>query len=591
MAQESVNLTIARQQVMDKQYDAAQKMYAQLYDTRPFDKSLYKEYLDVLLELKLYDEANILIDRMILIRRQDVSLLVDKGVVWKLQNPKKAKQNPYFEEVYTKVVADEYATRQLADALVRANEYEWAIKVLEKVGNNIYNMPTFFSKELAVLYGQMGNTDKAINATLDIIEGNVRQLNEVKESLLTLIKDDDKKYQYTLKQLDNRIQANSNSVAGFVLLKVWMYTFKNNYQGALEIIIDYDKMMDNSGNQVLGFVKMATEESQYDIAIEGTKYIMSLGRSSFVFEKANEDNLLLRYEQLKRAVGNTTELINPLQQDFKTFFTTFPEYYGAPIIRSYAQFVAYYLHQVDTAIHILEASLQAPNNSRENKAWSKIDLGDYYLLKGAIWDATLIYSQVEKDFKQDFIGEQARFRNAQLAYFNQDFEWAQAQLKVLKAATSDLIANDALNLSLLITENVAPMDTAKTLLKQYAQADLFVFQNKLTQADSILSVIQDAEKDAPIIDNVLKLRAEIALKQNNPKLAISYLQALLEAFADEVLADDALFMMATIYEQQLKDKKNAALYYEKIITDYAGSTFLQQARIRYAALQNASKSL
>ena len=72
-----------------------------------------------------------------------------------------------------------------------------------------------------------------------------------------------------------------------------------------------------------------------------------------------------------------------------------------------------------------------------------------------------------KEFKNDPLGHLAKFKNAQVYYFSGEYDWCQAQLDVLKASTSKLIANDALELSVLITDNYN-MDTSETAMKLFA---------------------------------------------------------------------------------------------------------------------------
>ena len=146
-------------------------------------------------------------------------------------------------------------------------------------------------------------------------------------------------------------------------------------------------------------------------------------------------------------------LLRNVLNEYQQFLILYPQYFTTPFIRSYAKVQARFAGNTDSAIVLLQQAINAPNTRREFVGYCKLDLGDYYLLQDRVWDATLLYSQVDKDFKEDLLGEEARFRNAKLAYYRGDFKWAQDQLSVLKASTTELIANDALYLSVLITEN------------------------------------------------------------------------------------------------------------------------------------------
>ncbi|RYF91715.1 MAG: hypothetical protein EOO00_07980 [Chitinophagaceae bacterium] len=221
--------------------------------------------------------------------------------------------------------------------------------------------------------------------------------------------------------------------------------------------------------------------------------------------------------------------------------------------------------------------------------WAKLQLGDYYILTGKIWDASLAYSQVDKAFREDQLGEEARFRNAKLAYYRSDFEWAQGQLSVLKASTSELIANDAMYLSVLITENIPP-DSVMTPLQRFAYADLLLFQNKDKEAEALLDSIAQAFPKHPLNDDILMLRSRLAVKHRDYKLALDYLRQVYEACKncgkDDLLRDDALFRTADIYHHFLEQPVLAKQYYEQLILDFPGSTFVQTARQKLAELDN-----
>jgi tetratricopeptide (TPR) repeat protein len=192
---------------------------------------------------------------------------------------------------------------------------------------------------------------------------------------------------------------------------------------------------------------------------------------------------------------------------------------------------------------------------------------------------------VDKDFKQDMLGEEARFKNAKLSYYTGDFKWAQGQLDVLKASTSELIANDALNLSVLITENNPPADSNTTPLLMFARADLLEFQNKDQQAIDILDSISSTYPEHPLLDDILMQKVNMAYKKQDYSEAAMLLQKIVSNYADDVLADDAIFNLAQINEEFFSNKDEAKRLYEQILTKYPGSSFVNQARKNYRRLR------
>lgn len=184
---------------------------------------------------------------------------------------------------------------------------------------------------------------------------------------------------------------------------------------------------------------------------------------------------------------------------------------------------------------------------------------------------------MDKAFREDLLGEEARFRNAKLSFYTGDFEWAQGQLNVLKASTSELIANDALSLSVLITENIPP-DSNLVPLRRFAYADLLVFQNKDKEAEVLLDSILTNFPKHPLEDDILLQLAKIDIKHKDFNNALARLNEIYLKHGKDVLADDALFLSAKIYEQNLKENSKAKEYYEKIVIEFPGSTFVQSSR-------------
>ncbi len=208
-------------------------------------------------------------------------------------------------------------------------------------------------------------------------------------------------------------------------------------------------------------------------------------------------------------------------------------------------------------------------------------------MQGEIWEATLLYSQVDKAFKDDILGHEARFRNARLSYYAGDFQWAQTQFKVLKASTSKLIANDALDLAVFIADNLG-LDSTTTSLKLYSEADLLVFQNRFKEAFQKLDTLLEKFPEHALEDDVFYMKAQIYKKQKNWENAIRMYENIIENHTTEIRADNALFELADLYEKQLKNLEKAKELYEKIFIDFSNSTFAVEARKRFRKLRGDS---
>jgi TolA-binding protein len=213
-----------------------------------------------------------------------------------------------------------------------------------------------------------------------------------------------------------------------------------------------------------------------------------------------------------------------------------------------------------------------------------VELGDIYLMSGNQWEATLLYSQVEKANKNDTIGFTAKYRNAKLFYYIGEFDWSKAQLDVLKASTSKLIANDAMELSLLISDNMDE-DSSYTALTVYSKADFFAFQNKFDSAFIKLDSIEKFYPASKLMDEVCFKKADIYIQTGKYELADSMLQKIVTNYPSYILADDALFRLAELNEYQFKNKAKAQQLYQDLMTNYPGSLFVVEARKRFRNLR------
>jgi len=205
-------------------------------------------------------------------------------------------------------------------------------------------------------------------------------------------------------------------------------------------------------------------------------------------------------------------------------------------------------------------------------------------LIGEPWESTLLYSQVEKSSKETPVGYEAKLRNAKLSYYRGDFALAQSHLDILKMATTREIANDAMSLSLLIKDNTQ-LDTGDVVMKRFADIDLLIFQNKKFEALSALKKLKEDAADHPIIDEILYREAELNMEMAKFEAALDLLQEIVDNFGEDILGDDALFLIGTIYEDQLNEKDQAKEVYQEFLIKYPGSNKAAEARKRFRTLR------
>jgi len=246
----------------------------------------------------------------------------------------------------------------------------------------------------------------------------------------------------------------------------------------------------------------------------------------------------------------------------------------------------FYVDSKDTAAIFLESIIKSHWVDAQFSARCKLDLGDIYVLKNEPWEATLVYSQVEKAQKDQPLGNQAKLKNAKLAYFTGQFDYAKDNLDVLKLATHREIANDAMDLSLFIQDNTAlDDDSTHAALQAYANVELMIFQNKFNLALASLDTILIKYKGSSLDDEVYYLQAKIYKKLGKYEAAIQKLESLGNAFKSDIYGDDAAYMMANIYEVNLMNNEKAMELYNKFLIDFPASIYAVEARKRYRVLR------
>ncbi|HNX78643.1 MAG TPA: hypothetical protein PKJ24_02115, partial [Prolixibacteraceae bacterium] len=255
------------------------------------------------------------------------------------------------------------------------------------------------------------------------------------------------------------------------------------------------------------------------------------------------------------------------------------------LVKAFAHLLSFYLKESEKAIAVLEKGLKIPGLKAEEWGDLKTELADVYINADDPWEATLLYAQVIDANKENALGDEVKLKKAKLGYYMGNFDWAKAQLDVLKASTSKLTANDAMELALFISNN-SGQDSTQAALTRFARADLLFFKNKDSLALLTLDSIQSMFTFDLLGDDILYRKAKIEVRRNNYLQAITLLEEIVRNFSWDLLADDALFMMGEIWQYQLRDNAKAAEAYRKILFDYSGSIYVSEARKRYRELSS-----
>jgi len=582
LAQTDTDEQLAAQYFKNGEYEKAEVYYQKLYK-RYNDEFFFQYYVDCLLKLENFSEAEKTVEKRIRKEGNPV-LYVYLGYVQKTAGDAKAS-----EQAYGKAISELPPFQRQIDALASAfsdkGELDYVVRTYEK-GRKLLNGLYNYRFELAAVYNRQGKFDKALEEYLDALTEDESQITKVRTDLLDLFLADqtNAKQEYFEEAVIGRIQRQPQKDI-YPELLIWHFEQQKKFSQAFAQAKALDRRNKEDGARIMQFAHICRANESFDLAIEAYQYVIRKGRDSYYYLSCKKDLVNTLYE---KAIAGGTYTEQELLDLEKTFLTTLDEFGRngnvAQMMMNLAELYTFYIHDAAKGIDLLYEVLELPGIDRKNLALAKIQLADALLFTGEIWETTLLYSQAEKMFKRDEIGRIAKLKNAKLAYYTGQFEWAQAQLNVLKAATSDLIANDALYLAMLIGDN-SIMDTTYTALSTFARADLFLYQNKLDSAKFALDSIEEFYPGHSLQDDILFKRAQIAEREGDYELAQENYHRVWKEYPTDLLADDAVYRMAQLQETEFHSNSTAMEYYQELLLHYPGSLFTVEARKRYRSLR------
>lgn len=579
--QDEIDEKLAYQYLQNGEFEKALSYYEKFYAQK--GSAYYPAYLNCLIGLEKFGKAEKLIQKEIKLNPSQLSYNVDLGLLY-YQTHDTSKGNSSFEKAIKELDTNPLQIEELANTFREKKLINYTIEVYLKA-KKLLKSQFNFNFDLAQAYNESRQFDLMIEEYLNLLLENKGYLQSIQNALQTNVYSENtgEKSGFLKSGLLKYIQKYPDNEV-FPEMLIWVYMQEDNFKGALIQAKALDKRLNESGNRVYRLSKLALSNKQYDVAIDGFNYVIGLGKTSSLYmsgrislvntmkEKITES----RYtqEDLFALESNYTTTIDELGKSSLTL----------SLLRGLANLYAFYLHKIPEAIKLLEETLGLPQLPAQEIAYCKLELADILLISGDIWEASLLYSQVEKAFSHDQLGETAKFKNAKISYYTGDFLWAKAQLDVLKGSTSKLIANDAMNLSLLITDN-STIDTNTRPLLYFARADLLFYQNKLSESLATLDTLDVAFPLHSLSDELLMMKYEIYKKEQQYDKCQDALNELLKKYGNDILGDDALFLLAELHQYILNDKEKAMELYKQLMIDYKGSSYTIEARKRFRALR------
>lgn len=586
-AQVSVNPTnerLAYQFYANKEYDKAADLYQQLYNETKRSQ-YFNQLIDCLLQQNKFDEAKDKLRPFLKINPNAWKSHVDLAYVY-LKNGENDKSEKYIAKIVKDVPENKNSILEVANILRTRTFNDAAIELYNK-GAQSDKVDYKFYSEKAYAYNSLLDFENCVKYYLLFLEENPVQYDNVKNRFRVLLMYD--------------MNGNVNDVMRMALLRstqekpeneefsqllMWFSLQQKDYELAMMQLKALDRRKGNHESDIIYISQIALDNQQFDIAIDGYEYVASKSKEGVFYIDAEVGLLETQYQKAVVEGSHDKVFYETLSERIAKAFKEIGFYkYTKSLMTIQAHILAFELDKSDEAIELLNNALQLGFSNADN-AVLKMELADIYLFKDEVWEATLLYSQIEKAMKNEPIAHEARFKNGQLRYFIGEFEWAQASLDILKAATSKLIANDAMTLSLTISDNLE-FDTIG--LKRLAKADYYIYQHRYDLANQMLDSINAYNPNEVSMPSLLYRKAKITKENGDFNQSDSLYKRIYEGYADSYIADEALMEDAQLLEYQLDKKEDAMECYAKLFDYYTASVYVAQARKSYRRLRDEIK--
>lgn len=570
---------LAKRYFEDGAYEKAVVFYEKLVEKDPRRTDYTEGLITCYQQLERYSDAETFLLTKIEQGKPNPVFFIELGYNYTLQNsPEKA--NQYYDQAIAIIDKNPNYGYGLGVRFQKHALLDYAIKAYSRAME--LNPKLDYNYQMARIFGEQGDIDKMFSAYLTLIIERKSSLSAVVRNFDDFVTEDvENENNIKLKTILLKNAQKDPNVVWNQLLS-WLFVQQKQYGSAFRqekaIYKRADattlQRLENLGNITVEDNDLETAQSIYEYIIantndEVTKLNAELNIIDIQLIDADEKQLTQVQKQYEVLIAMHGYKSQTLQLQI-----------------AYANFLTFKKDLPQPAIEILKNSLELPLN-RRGTAYVKLALGDILVFNKKFNEALIYFSQVQKSLKNDVLGQNARYKVAQTSFYKGDFDWALTQLKVLRGSTSQLIANDAMQLSLLISDNSLE-DSTQTALRKYARADLLAYQNKTKEAIDELNGILLDHKGEKIEDEALLKQGELLVGLKDYGTAELNYRKIIEFYGNGILADDAYFQLGELYRTILNEPEKAKAQYEKIIYNYQDSYYFPQARQYFRKLRGDS---
>lgn len=582
------NIDFAKEYYQNGEFEKALLYLPDLFDDNP-SHTIYEWYFGSLIATKDFKTAEKVVKQQLKRENRNLFLYVDWISLFAIQDKQKDVAEKV-DELIENLNNNRGQIQQLSRYFAEKQQPEVSLRILEKA-KELNNGGYGYEFEVAEIKGTMGKYDEMIAAYLELLQINPSYLNSVRTALLrTLNFDEEPEYAALIQQEILKKIQQYPEITTYNEFLIWIQLQQKDFYGAYLQSKSLDLRFKEQGSRISNIAFLAYNNEDIRTAKKAFEYLVNEQDINKLI-KLKAITYWLKIKTNEAIQNRDTTAFPMLGNEYKTVLdSTGIVEETAELVQDYALLLASKLNKPDACENLL---LEAINNGKLLKTSLgklKIALGDFYVMQNNVWEASLLYIQVDKTFKEDILGHEAKLKNSLVYYYTGSFEYAQSQLDVLKASTSKLISNDAIELSLLITDNLA-LDTITTPLEMFARADLLMQQEQLSNAELTYDSVMVLYAGHALLDEILLRKYELSVKRKQYDKSAQYLQGLIALDSTDILVDKAVFLLAELYANQLQNEVLAKENYKLIITKYPGSLYAAEARKKYRKLKDEEQKL
>ena len=557
------------------EYEKALKVYERLFQKNPANPAYFNGLVSSHQQMENFEVAESMLMEKLNRSSNNPTILIELGHNFELQEQsQRAKQ--FYDEALQSIEGRPNYAYAIARGFEQYNLLEYAASAYERAME--MNGDRNFNLQLARIYGEQGKIEEMFSNYLDLIEDDMKFYGLANREFNRYITEDPQAEANVIlrKLLLKKLQ--DNPILLYNEMLSWLFIQQKDFSKAFAQERAIFKRGENNLQGILNLAVLAREAKDYESAREIISYAIEESPSQ-VF------NLQARHFLIKIKIDNANpEDFSEIEDEFRTLLAENSQTDGTLNLKiDFANFIAFQLDKKEEALELLKNTAETANSDFET-ARLKMALADILVVQEKFNEALIYYSQIQNLVKNDVMAQDARFKVAKTSYYKGDFEWAKTQLDILKSSTSQLIANDAMELSLLISDNSLE-DSTQTALKKYAKADLLTFQKRNPEAIQALDSILVNHKGEKIEDEALLSQAKLFEQERNFEKAEDNYLAIIASYGDDILADNAHYFLAELYANELQDPEKAKGFYEQIIFNFADSIYFVEARKKYRMLR------